>query len=69
MSEGYHTLTDEQRTAVDTAIELARTFPGQHTVHCSDGTEAYASRDPSGGIRWGVNGTQHGSSLATGIEP
>jgi hypothetical protein len=61
-------LTDEQRQAVRTAIALARDTPGQRTVRCADGSEAYASRHPGGGIGWGVNGGQYGWCLARGIE-
>jgi hypothetical protein len=65
----FDKLTDDQKAAVRTAIDLARTYPGQHTVRCDDGSEAYASRDPGGGIRWGVNGAGYGQVLARGIEP
>jgi hypothetical protein len=65
---GFDKLTDEQRIAIRMAISLARTSPGQHTVRISDGTDAHASRDPIGGIRWAMNGTHCGQCLARGIE-
>ena len=64
----FDKLTAEQQIAVRMAIGLARTSAGQHTVRISDGTDAYASRDPIGGIRWAMNGTQYGQCLARGIE-
>jgi hypothetical protein len=64
----FDKLTDEQKTAVRMAIALARTSPGQHTVRISNGTDAYASRDPIRGIRWAMNGTAYGQCLAWGIE-
>jgi hypothetical protein len=66
---GYDKLTADQKTAVSQAIALARTSDGQHTVRVGDGSEAYASRHPNGGIGWGVNGGQYGWCLARGIEP
>jgi hypothetical protein len=66
MSE-YDKLTAAQQAAVERAIALARRSPGQHTVRVGDGSEAYASQHPSGGIGWGVNGGQHGWCLARGI--
>jgi hypothetical protein len=68
MSE-FDKLTDEQKAAVETVIDLARTYPGQHTVRCADGSDAYASRHPDRVIRWGVNGAGYGQVLARGIEP
>jgi hypothetical protein len=64
----FDELTAEQQRAVRTAIGLARTSPGQHTVRISDGTDAYASRNPIGGISWAMNGTHYGQCLARGIE-
>lgn len=65
----YARLTDAQKAAVSEAIALARATSGQHTVRVGDGTEAYAIREPRGGIRWGVLGTHYGMGLAGGIEP
>jgi len=64
----FDRLTTEQQIAVRIAIGLARTSAGQHTVRISDGTDAYASRNPIGGISWAMNGTQYGQCLARGIE-
>jgi hypothetical protein len=64
----FDRLTTEQQIAIRMAIGLARTSPGQHTVRISDGTEAYASRNPIGGISWAMNGIQYGQCLARGIE-
>jgi hypothetical protein len=69
MSQEFDRLTDEQKAAVRQAIDLARKSTGQHTVRCADGSEAYASRHPGGGISWGVNGDHYGWCLARGIEP
>jgi hypothetical protein len=64
----FDKLTAEQQIAVRMAVGLARTSPGQHTVRISDGTDAYASRNPIGGISWAMNGTHYGLCLARGIE-
>jgi hypothetical protein len=64
----FDRLTTEQQIAVRMAIGLARTSAGQHTVRISDGTDAYASRNPIGGISWAMNGTHCGQCLARGIE-
>jgi hypothetical protein len=64
----FDRLTDEQQTAVMMAIGLARTSPGQHTVRISDGTDAYASREPIRGIRWAMNGPHYGQCLVRGTE-
>jgi hypothetical protein len=64
---GSDKLTAAQHAAVEQAIAMARQSPGQHTVRAGDGSEAYASRHPGGGIGWGVNGGQYGWCLARGI--
>jgi hypothetical protein len=64
----FDRLTTEQQMAVRMAIGLARTSPGQQTVRISDGTDAYASRNPIGGICWAMNGIHYGQCLARGIE-
>jgi hypothetical protein len=64
----FDKLTAEQQIAVRMAIDLARTSAGQHTVRIANGTDAYATRDPIGGIRWAMNGIHCGQCLARGIE-
>jgi len=63
----YDKLTNAQKAAVAQAIALARTSDGQHSVRVGDGSEAYASPHPQGGIGWGVNGDHYGWCLARDI--
>ena len=63
----YDRLTAAQKAAVEQAIDLARQYPFQHTVRVGDGSEAYASPHPQGGIGWGVNGDHYGWCLARDI--
>ena len=63
----YSLLKDDQRAAVDQAVDMVVCNGSRQTVAVSDGGEAYAYPHPAGGVSWGVNSGETGHCIARGV--
>jgi hypothetical protein len=64
----FDTLTDEQRSAVEQAIRLARSEPGRHQIDGGASGDAYAYQSGDS-VHWGFNAHPTGRNAARGVVP